>query len=123
MFKVIVRVIIVLVAFLTVLKAFAEDMTMRIVYNNIAYDNELTCGWGMGCVIEGLEKTILFDTGGDGTILLSNMERMGIDPEEIGGKTKLITTGIGTYLLVGIVTWTILYNLYNLPIIITYGFP
>ena len=83
MFKVIVRVIIVLVAFLTVLQAFAEDMTMRIVYNNIAYDKELTCGWGMGCVIEGLEKTILFDTGGDGTILLSNMERMGINPEEI----------------------------------------
>ena len=46
-----------------------------------------------------------------------------IDPEEIGGKTKLLTTGIGTYLLVGILTWTILYNLYNLPIIMTSGFP
>jgi 7,8-dihydropterin-6-yl-methyl-4-(beta-D-ribofuranosyl)aminobenzene 5'-phosphate synthase len=58
-------------------------MTLRIVFNNVPYDKELICGWGMGGVIEGLEKTILFDTGGDGTTLLSNMERMSIDPEVI----------------------------------------
>lgn len=46
-----------------------------------------------------------------------------IEPDEVGGKTKLFTTGIGTYILVGIVSWTILYNLYNLPIIMEFGFP
>jgi 7,8-dihydropterin-6-yl-methyl-4-(beta-D-ribofuranosyl)aminobenzene 5'-phosphate synthase len=83
MFKVRVSGFIFLLNFMAFSNSFAEDISMRIVYNNISYDKELICGWGMGCVIEGLEKTILFDTGGDGTILLSNMERMGIDPEEI----------------------------------------
>jgi 7,8-dihydropterin-6-yl-methyl-4-(beta-D-ribofuranosyl)aminobenzene 5'-phosphate synthase len=82
-FKGIASKVIFLMAFIAFQKPLAEDMTIRIVFNNVPYDNELGCGWGMGCVIEGLEKTILFDTGGDGTILLSNMERMGIDPEGI----------------------------------------
>ena len=34
-------------------------------------------------MIEGLEQTLLFDTGGDGGVLLANMARMGIDPSEI----------------------------------------
>ncbi len=83
MLKVIVSGVIFFLAFISFPNIFAEDVTMRIVYNNVAYDKKLISSWGMGCVIEGLEKTILFDTGGDGTILLSNMERMGIDPEEI----------------------------------------
>ena len=75
--------LVILLACLTGPKVYGGDMSIRIVYNNIEHDRELTCGWGMGCVIEGMEKTILFDTGGDGTVLLSNMERMGIGPEEI----------------------------------------
>jgi 7,8-dihydropterin-6-yl-methyl-4-(beta-D-ribofuranosyl)aminobenzene 5'-phosphate synthase len=50
------------------------------VYNNVACDRELTLSWGMACVIEGTEKTILFDTGGDGRVLLTNMRSMGVDP-------------------------------------------
>jgi len=34
-------------------------------------------------VIAGLEKTILFDTGGEGKILLANMRKLGIDPRGI----------------------------------------
>jgi 7,8-dihydropterin-6-yl-methyl-4-(beta-D-ribofuranosyl)aminobenzene 5'-phosphate synthase len=33
--------------------------------------------------VEGLEKSILFDTGANGQILLSNMEKLGIRPEDI----------------------------------------
>ena len=83
MFKGIASKVFFLIAFIVFQRSLAEDMTVRIVFNNVPYDNELICDWGMGCVIEGLEKTILFDTGGNGRILLSNMERMGIDPESI----------------------------------------
>jgi 7,8-dihydropterin-6-yl-methyl-4-(beta-D-ribofuranosyl)aminobenzene 5'-phosphate synthase len=80
MYKIIVLGIAVFLALTVVQGGVAEDMTIHIVYNNVAYDQALSCRWGMGCVIEGFEKTILFDTGGDGAALLSNMERMGIDP-------------------------------------------
>jgi 7,8-dihydropterin-6-yl-methyl-4-(beta-D-ribofuranosyl)aminobenzene 5'-phosphate synthase len=58
-------------------------MTLSIVYNNVVCDSTLAPGWGMGCVIEGLDKTILFDTGGQGAALLSNMRKMGIRPGDI----------------------------------------
>jgi 7,8-dihydropterin-6-yl-methyl-4-(beta-D-ribofuranosyl)aminobenzene 5'-phosphate synthase len=62
---------------------FAVEMTLSIVYNNVVCDSTLIPGWGMGCVIEGLDKTILFDTGGEGAALLSNMRKMGIRPGDI----------------------------------------
>jgi 7,8-dihydropterin-6-yl-methyl-4-(beta-D-ribofuranosyl)aminobenzene 5'-phosphate synthase len=63
--------------------AEAREITLSIVYNNVAGDEELTLSWGMACIIEGTEKEILFDTGGDGRILLANIRCMGIDPGEI----------------------------------------
>jgi 7,8-dihydropterin-6-yl-methyl-4-(beta-D-ribofuranosyl)aminobenzene 5'-phosphate synthase len=56
---------------------------LTIVYDNNAGREGLTAAWGFACVVEGLEKTILFDTGGDGRILLANMRRLGIDPRGI----------------------------------------
>ena len=50
------------------------------VFNNEPYKQELETSWGFACVIEGLSQTILFDTGGDGKILLANMQKLGIDP-------------------------------------------
>ena len=32
-------------------------------YNNIPQQSDFTTGWGLSCLIEGAEKTILFDTG------------------------------------------------------------
>jgi len=63
--------------------AFTDEITIKIVYNNVVFNRELIPSWGMACVIEGLEKVILFDTGGDGRILLSNMKAMGINPGSI----------------------------------------
>jgi 7,8-dihydropterin-6-yl-methyl-4-(beta-D-ribofuranosyl)aminobenzene 5'-phosphate synthase len=39
--------------------------------------------WGFSCFVEGLEKSILFDTGAQGQILLSNFEKMGIPPARV----------------------------------------
>lgn len=58
-------------------------MTVTIVYDNNAGRRELTPAWGFGCVVQGLDKTILFDTGGDGRILLANMRKLGIEPRRI----------------------------------------
>ena len=56
---------------------------MTIVYDNNSFDEKLKRDWGFCCFIKGLEKSILFDTGKNGQILLSNMEKFGIHPEEI----------------------------------------
>ena len=56
---------------------------MTIVYDNNSFNKKLEKDWGFSCFIKGLEKSILFDTGTNGQILLSNMEKLGIHQEEI----------------------------------------
>lgn len=58
-------------------------VTITILYDNYASRNDLQTAWGFSCFIEGLEKNILFDTGGDPDILLSNMQKLGVQPEKI----------------------------------------
>jgi len=59
------------------------QFTITTVYDNYQVNSGLTTAWGFGCVIRTPEKGILFDTGGDSSILLSNMEKMSINPEDI----------------------------------------
>ena len=56
---------------------------MTIVYDNNSFDDKLEKDWGFSCLIKGLEKSILFDTGKNGHILLSNMRKLRIHPQEI----------------------------------------
>jgi 7,8-dihydropterin-6-yl-methyl-4-(beta-D-ribofuranosyl)aminobenzene 5'-phosphate synthase len=58
-----------------------DTVTITIVYDNISYIKGLTSSWGFSCVVQGLEKTILFDTGGNGQILLANMRQLSLDPQ------------------------------------------
>jgi 7,8-dihydropterin-6-yl-methyl-4-(beta-D-ribofuranosyl)aminobenzene 5'-phosphate synthase len=60
-----------------------EDITITVVYNNVPCNENLATKWGLSILIQGLTDTILFDTGGDGTILLSNMKILGIKPDNI----------------------------------------
>ncbi|MBU7021166.1 MAG: MBL fold metallo-hydrolase [Theionarchaea archaeon] len=60
-----------------------DDLTITVVYDNYAAAEGLETDWGFSCLVEGAEKTILFDTGADGTILLRNMNRLGIDVSKI----------------------------------------
>jgi len=59
-------------------------MKITIVYDNTAFREDLQADWGFSALIE-VKNTpkILFDTGGDGRILLSNMEKLRIDPSSI----------------------------------------
>ena len=70
------------------LAAQGEDwnrLRISVVFNNVPFASGLETAWGFAAVVEGLEQTLLFDTGGDGALLLANMERMGIDPRMIDG--------------------------------------
>lgn len=56
-------------------------------YDNIPFRPDLAADWGLSFLIQGLENTILFDTGAKGDLLLDNMHRLDIDPKII---TKVI---------------------------------
>jgi 7,8-dihydropterin-6-yl-methyl-4-(beta-D-ribofuranosyl)aminobenzene 5'-phosphate synthase len=56
---------------------------IAIIYDNNPYKMGLETAWGFSCLVKGPAKTILFDTGGDGSLLLRNMKSLGIDPKEI----------------------------------------
>jgi 7,8-dihydropterin-6-yl-methyl-4-(beta-D-ribofuranosyl)aminobenzene 5'-phosphate synthase len=63
--------------------ASADGIEITVLYNNVPHAPGCVCQWGFACLIRGTEATILFDTGGDGRVLLQNMERLGVDPGEI----------------------------------------
>jgi 7,8-dihydropterin-6-yl-methyl-4-(beta-D-ribofuranosyl)aminobenzene 5'-phosphate synthase len=58
-------------------------MKITVVYDNDALEPGLKADWGFACVVEAHGRTILFDTGAKGAILLANMERLGIEPAAI----------------------------------------
>jgi metal-dependent hydrolase (beta-lactamase superfamily II)/CubicO group peptidase (beta-lactamase class C family) len=58
-------------------------LRLTIVYDNTAYNPELTARWGFAAWIEYGDHTVLFDTGGDSPTLLGNMGKLGLDPQDI----------------------------------------
>ena len=55
-------------------------MKATIIYDNTAFRKDLRADWGFSALIETNGKKILFDTGGSGSILLSNMTKLEIPP-------------------------------------------
>ena len=60
-----------------------SKISITVVYDNLNYDSTLTSEWGFGCVIQTEKDTVLFDTGGNGKVLLGNMKKLNIDPHSI----------------------------------------
>jgi 7,8-dihydropterin-6-yl-methyl-4-(beta-D-ribofuranosyl)aminobenzene 5'-phosphate synthase len=58
-------------------------VTIAVTYDNNPYDDRLKTAWGFSCLVRLPERVILFDTGGDSSMLLHNMEQLQIDPREI----------------------------------------
>ena len=73
----------VLVFFSSLVVAGEKSIEVTIVHDNYENVDGLQTAWGFACIIEGLEKTILFATGLDGNILLSNMNKLGFEPANI----------------------------------------
>lgn len=60
-----------------------RDVTISVLFNNSSRNPKLKAAHGLSCLIEGLGNTVLFDTGGDGVILLDNMKALGKDPKAV----------------------------------------
>ena len=60
-------------------------MKLTILYDNIAPDHPsgLQTGWGFSCLIETNNRSVLFDTGWDGGVLLENMEELGLSHKKL----------------------------------------
>lgn len=63
--------------------AGARDLDLTVLYDNNPHNEKLETRWGFSCLVKGSEKTILFDVGGEGSVLLENMEKLEIDPKEV----------------------------------------
>jgi 7,8-dihydropterin-6-yl-methyl-4-(beta-D-ribofuranosyl)aminobenzene 5'-phosphate synthase len=64
-------------------RADAEEkaaIATTIVYDNYTFAEGLQSDWGFACFIQGMHKTILFDTGTRGDVLMANMEKLKLDP-------------------------------------------
>ncbi|RLI99973.1 MAG: hypothetical protein DRP03_01915 [Candidatus Aenigmatarchaeota archaeon] len=55
------------------------EITLISVYDNYQVNSELKTAWGFATIIKTPKELILFDTGGDSKILLSNMKKLGIN--------------------------------------------
>jgi 7,8-dihydropterin-6-yl-methyl-4-(beta-D-ribofuranosyl)aminobenzene 5'-phosphate synthase len=58
-------------------------MHITVICDNNSYKEGLGTAWGFSCLVTGVGKTILFDTGPDGPLLLDNMEKLAIEPAGI----------------------------------------
>jgi len=56
---------------------------LLIVYDNYTLKETVTPAWGFSCLITLPHRQILFDTGGDPSILLKNMQELDVDPQKI----------------------------------------
>lgn len=84
-----------------------QHLTVSILYDNYSYDPRLRTAWGIAALVEHGNHTLLFDSGGDGSMLMENMRLLGADPQRIqsivlshehgdhvGGISSLLDTGI-----------------------------
>lgn len=58
-------------------------ISLWIVFNNINKSSELTPGFGFGAWIVADSTIILFDTGGNGKILMNNINSLGLNPKDV----------------------------------------
>lgn len=60
-----------------------EKVSITVIYDNNSFLKGLQTDWGFACLIEVGKTKLLFDTGDNGNILLSNMAKLNINPEDI----------------------------------------
>ncbi len=58
-------------------------MKTTIIYDNTTTEELLTADWGWSCLVETAGRKILFDTGGNGRILLDNLKALNFKPESV----------------------------------------
>ena len=90
-----------------------ESLRITVVYDNWSYAPGVFTDWGFACLLQGLQQTLLFDSGRIASTFVSNLNKLGIDHQRIdaalishdhhdhiGGLPKLLQTrpGMKVYL-------------------------
>jgi 7,8-dihydropterin-6-yl-methyl-4-(beta-D-ribofuranosyl)aminobenzene 5'-phosphate synthase len=60
-----------------------SPVRFTILYDNYLFKEGTKSDWGFSCLIEGTERTVLFDTGTDPNILMHNVKQMNVDLTKI----------------------------------------
>lgn len=60
-----------------------KEITATVLFDNYLYKEGLKTDWGFACLIEGMEKTILLDTGWHGDTLLYNIDELNVDAQSV----------------------------------------
>lgn len=63
--------------------AAEENIQVTILYDNTVFTEGTKADWGFACLIEGAEKTILFDTGTNPEILWHNLNTLKVDIRKV----------------------------------------
>lgn len=63
--------------------AAAGEIHLTILYDNVIAGEGMKADWGFACLMQGAEKTILFDTGAHPGILQKNVELLGVDLDRL----------------------------------------
>jgi 7,8-dihydropterin-6-yl-methyl-4-(beta-D-ribofuranosyl)aminobenzene 5'-phosphate synthase len=61
----------------------ADSITITVVFDNIPFAEGYETSWGFSCVVCVPGRTVLFDTGNRGDLLLGNMRKAGIEPGDV----------------------------------------
>jgi len=83
--------------------ASPDGLRITVVFNNVPFAPGLRTGRGFSCLVRGAARTVLFDTGADGGVLLGNMRRLGLEPTSVDGVMLSHfhgdhTSGLGAFL-------------------------
>jgi 7,8-dihydropterin-6-yl-methyl-4-(beta-D-ribofuranosyl)aminobenzene 5'-phosphate synthase len=60
-----------------------KPIKITILYDNYVHAEGTKADWGYACLIEGMEKTILFDTGTKPEILMHNVRQLKVDLKDV----------------------------------------
>jgi len=63
--------------------AAVESLQITVVVDNVPGREDLGTAWGLSMLVQAGEATVLFDTGPDDELLLANLQRLGIDPQDV----------------------------------------
>ena len=82
-----------------------KEIKVTILYDNYIHKEGTKSDWGFACLVEGTEKSILFDTGTKPDILLHNIEKLGL--QQAVQKAELVVISHEHYDHIGGL-WTLL---------------
>jgi 7,8-dihydropterin-6-yl-methyl-4-(beta-D-ribofuranosyl)aminobenzene 5'-phosphate synthase len=54
-----------------------------VAFDNVRLAPNLSTGWGFACLVRIGQRAVLFDTGGNGDLLLNNLRQLGVHPRHI----------------------------------------